>query len=340
MASTQFSTEGSWLTAKRTLSYLVRHPNWPCEWQQMFIPLFYEYLLHSGDADFIDEYYDFLKNTSMHELMEDGLILEFPKECIVDWPQSCRDGFLFGRGNAVANAFAHWDLVLLSHLANWLGKSGDAAAFDAAAEELRDGFNRFLFDEEIGLYRDGVEIEHHSFHANLYALRFGLVPAEYRQRCLEYLEAKGMACGVLTSQFLLETLFLYGADTSAVKLMVSKGPRSWLEMIDAGATITTESWITGAKENMSWAHPWGSSPANVIVRYLFGLRPTAPGWDEYIFDPKPGGLTHGSLRVTTPRGIINAHFHQEGDTYEFSHCEEKFPFEEKTPSALSLTLSA
>lgn len=316
---TQFATEGHSATAKRTLGYLVRHANWPCEWWQFFIPLFHEYLLHTGDYDFVAEHYDFLANkTSSHPLMSCGIIREFSRECIVDWPASNRDGFVFGPGNAVANAYAYWDLVLLEALASYLGRDFDASLYGEKAAELRDGFNRHLFDESTGLYVDSIGSEHSSLHANMYALRFGLVPEDRQSTSLELVKNKGMACSVFASQFLLETLFMYREDAAAVRLMSSTGEKSWLEMIRGGATVTTESWLSEPKHNMSWAHPWGSGPGNVIVRHLFGLRPTAPGWSDYIFDPQPGGLRRGQLTVTTPRGSISAGFNQEAGEYQFS----------------------
>ena len=316
---TYFNTDGSLATPKRTLEYLVKHPSWPCEWWQFFIPLFYEYLMQSGDYDFVDRHYEFLRDkTPYHHLMRDGVIREFPRQCIVDWPESERDNYEFGSGNAVANALAYWDLELLGRLAGYLGRDREAGEFAECAIELRDGFNRHLFDETTGLYVDSIGSGHSSLHANLYALRFGLVPSGQRSRCLEYLKKRGMSCSVFSAQFLLETFFMFGEDKHAVALMVSDGPKSWLEMINHGAVATTESWLTNAKKNMSWAHPWGSSPANVIVRHLFGLRPTLPGWRDFVFDPKPGGLERGRFRLLTPRGPIEAAFEREGEDYRSS----------------------
>ncbi len=316
---THFNTDGSLATPKRTLEYLVNHPSWPCEWWQLFIPLFYEYLMQSGDYDFVDRYYDFLRDeTPYHRFMRDGLIRDFPRQCIVDWPERERDNYEFGPGNAVANALAYWDLELLARLAGYLGRDRESEEFAERAMELRDGFNRHLFNEATGLYVDSVGSQHSSLHANLYALRFGLVPAGHRRGCVEFLKKRGMVCSVFTSQFLLETFFMNGEDRHALALMVSDGPKSWLEMINHGAIATTESWLTDAKKNMSWAHPWGSSPANVIVRHLFGLRPTRPGWREFVFDPKPGGLDKGSFRLLTPRGPISVGFKRKDGDYLYS----------------------
>jgi alpha-L-rhamnosidase len=316
---TQFCTEGSFQTARRTLAYLTTHPTWPCEWWQCYIPLFYEYLLHSGDEEFVAGHYTFLRDeTSFHSLMDRGLIRQFPRECNVDWPPKCRDGYEFGNANAVPNAYAYWDLILLAQLGHWLGHEREAAHLAQIAAELHSAFNRELFDETSGLYVDSEGSRHSSFHTNMYALRFGLVPPGRKARCLEFIKSKGMAGSVFTAQFLLETLFENGEDRMAVELMTRNGERSWLEMLRAGAVVTTESWIADDKPNMSWAHPWGSSPANVIVRHFFGLRPTAPGWSEYVFDPHPGGIESARLSLMLPRGLISAEFKSLPDGYQYS----------------------
>jgi len=316
---TQFCTEGSFETARRTLAYLRHHPTWPCEWWQCYIPLFHEYLLHSGDYEFVRNHYAFLRDeTSFHPLMKNGLIREFPRERHVDWPVVCRDNYEFGEANAVPNAYACWDLELLGKIATWLGNDSESKQFAEVASELKAAFNRELFDESTGLYIDSIGSRHSSLHVNMYALRFGLVPESRQQKCLEFVKSKGMACSVFTAQFLLETLFQYGEDKAAVNLMTRDGDRSWLDMINHGASATTESWLADNKPNMSWAHPWGSGPANVVVRHLFGLRPTAPGWTQYVFDPRPGGIERGKLFITTPRGRIDAGFELKAGIYQSS----------------------
>jgi len=315
---THFCTEGSSQTARRTLAYLVRHPTWPCEWRQCFIPLFYEYLLHTGDLELVADHYDFLRDkASFHHLIKEGLIREFPQERTIDWPAIYRDGYEFGPAEAVPNAYAYWDLELLARLADWLGKEQEARSLEQAAADLRAGFNRELFDESSGLYVDSVGSRHSSLHANLFALRFGLVPPQRVQACLNLIKSKGVVCGVFTMQFLLETLFMHGEDQAAVELMTRDGNRSWLEMIHHGATATTETWISDQNANMTWCHPWASSPANLIVRHLFGLRPTAPGWSTYTFDPRPGGLQEGKLSLLTPRGWMHAGFQRQEGEYRF-----------------------
>lgn len=332
---TQFCTEGSFETARRTLAYLTTHPTWPCEWWQCYVPLFYEYLLQSGDYAFVQNHYAFLRDETMfHPLMRNGLIREFPRERHVDWPPASRDNYEFGEANAVPNAYAYWGLELMGKLAAWLGHEEDAKQFAEYAEELKAGINRELFDTSTGLYIDSLGSRHSSLHINMYALRFGLVPPERVASCLKFVKSRGMACSVFTAQFLLETLFQYGEDQAAVALMTRDGDRSWLDMIGHGAVATTEAWLADNKLNMSWVHPWGSGPANVIVRHLFGIRPTAPGWTDYVFEPRPGGLTHGKLFFTTPRGRIDAGFELVDGKYHFSFKPEFEPDARKVTASV------
>merc|ERR1712130_200285 len=81
-------------------------------------------------------------------------------------------------------------------------------------------------------------------------------------------------------------------------------------MLSVGATTTMEAWTRKGKPNLSWSHPWAASPANIIVRFLFGVVPTVAGWYQFDVKPQPGNLTSGSIDVPTIRGIITVSFKQ------------------------------
>ena len=314
-----FAVENNMATAKRTFEYQLQHPTWPCEWRQFMIPIAYEYLVHTGDFELIDRCFDFLRdNCSFHKLMNNGLIKTFPMKIIVDWPEYYRDGYEIGDNCTVANAFAYYDLTLLAKLSKLLGQN-DSNIYLELAEQMKTAFNEQLYDDKKGLYRDGSESSHRSFHANMFSLCFGLVPDERITNCVNFIEAKGMICSVYAAQFYLETLFKYERAETAVKLMVDDSIySSWLGMIKQGATATMEAWHPDHKPNLSWAHPWATAPVNIISRYLFGLRPTAPGWKEFEYNPNPGGLDSGKLTIPTPRGKLSATFKRNSKDYDLS----------------------
>ena len=314
-----FAVESNTATAQRTFEYQLKHPTWPCEWRQFMIPLAYEYLMHTGDFETIERHFEFLRdNCSFHKLITDGLIKEFPMRIIIDWPEYYRDGYEIGENCAVPNAFAYYDLVLLAKLSKLLNRN-DSGLYMELAKQMKDAFNQRLYDNEQKLYRDGSESYHCSFHANMFALCFGLVPEERISNCLNFIEEKGMVCSVYAAQFYLETLFKYGRSETAVKLMTSDDLySSWLGMIKQGATATMEAWHPDHKPNLSCAHPWATAPANIISRYLFGLRPTSPGWQNYEYKPNPGGLEFGKLTIPTPQGSLTAEFSKNRNAYDYS----------------------
>ncbi len=281
---------------RRTVDYLSSHTTWPCEWLQMLIPIFHEYYMYTADLEMVRKHYDALvANASFIHLLTDGLVRQFPLEIIVDWPEIFRDGCESdGDYVAIPNLLLYGNLRKLSFLAGELGLVADAEKFNFLAGEVYVALNDVFFDHSTGLYVDRRHSGHSSLHTNVWALWNHAVPEEYRQGVVDFVAARGMACGVYTSQFVLEVLFENGHVSRAMDLILGRGKNSWNTMIDMGATITTECWEPGQKQNMSWAHPWGSAPANIIVRYLCGIGPLEPGK----IGPRHHPLETGDLSFT------------------------------------------
>jgi hypothetical protein len=69
-----------------------------------------------------------------------------------------------------------------------------------------------------------------------------------------------------------------------------------------------EAWDLKYKENLDWNHAWGAAPANIIPRYLMGVRPLEPGFSTVLIQPQPGNLEHASATVPTIRGAVKVAF--------------------------------
>jgi hypothetical protein len=76
-------------------------------------------------------------------------------------------------------------------------------------------------------------------------------------------------------------------------------------MIRAGSTITLEAWDLKYKNNLDWNHAWGAAPANIISRFVLGVRPLEPGFGKVIIHPQPGLLKKVSGIIPTIRGPIS-----------------------------------
>ena len=299
--------------AHRTLEYLLQHPTWPTEWS-LHIPMMaaadYE---ATGDSALAARNYDALKKKLLMGMArQDGLLRA---GAIVDWPEGERDGYNNGRKfpgdrqlgpeyNTVVNAFYYHALQGMARLAHALGKTDDAREFEVKAKRVYASFNAKFFDAAQGLYIDGEGSQHASLHANLFALDFSLVPANRTTKVANFVQSRGMACSVYGAQYLLESMFKAGKDDYAVQLLTAKSDRGWSHMIDLGSTMTLEAWDAKYKPNLTWNHAWGSAPANILSRFVLGVRPLEPGYRKLVIAPQPGGLSWVRGKVPTPCGPV------------------------------------
>lgn len=325
-----YAIDREFAIARYSLENLIYHATWPTEWISHSIFMAWADYRHTGNKEVIRSYYDDLKAKTMMALeTENGLIStrtglqtkEFlnsihynGKELrdIVDWPHGGMgsglggetDNYDFRDFNTVVNAFYFQSLVYMAEISKAIEKQSDSEFFDKKIKAVRMVFNQYFLDKERGIYLDGIGSSHASLHANLYALCFGLVPEKYQSSVIDYIKSKGMACGVYSSNYLLEALFNYGQSDYAMSLLTSDSDRSWLNMIRVGATMTTEAWDNKYKSNNGWSHAWSASPAHIIPRKIMGIEPLEPGFRKIRIKPQPAMLEHAEMKFPTIRGDV------------------------------------
>jgi len=337
--------------ARYSHEYLITHPTWPTEWILHSVLMAWADYMYTGNTESLEEYYTDLRVKTLIALeREDGLIstrtglvtadalesIHFSDKSIrdiVDWPPASfteseklgeQDGYVFTDINTVVNAFHYRALVLMGEIGKILGNNSDRAYFRERAELVKRSINEKLLDRERGIYVDGVGTEHAALHANMLPLAFGLAPDEYKLSVVEFIKSRGMACSVYGSQYLLEALYQANEDEYALELMTAKTDRSWWHMIELGSTITLEAWDLKYKGNMDWNHAWGAAPANIIPRWLMGIRPLQPGFSKILIQPRPGKLARADATVPTIRGPVIARFE--------SNQAESFALEVEIPA--------
>jgi alpha-L-rhamnosidase len=292
-----------------TFERLMRYPTWPTEWAPHMVFMAYADWMQTGDRNWLAQHYEWLKTKTLVERAgDDGLIRSTPAQIrhgdSVDWPPGERDGYVFTPVNTVMNAFHLRAIEEMRQLALALGKESDAEAFDKRERGTLASFQKVLFNQKTGLYRDGIGTDHSSLHANLFPLAFGLVPLDKRAHLAEWLAQQGMRCSVYAAQYLLEGLFENGQASAAVEEMIAPDDRSWRHMVDSGTTITWEAWDQRYKPNQDWNHVWAAAPANLLPRFVLGVQVNTPGWSEAEIQPHPGDLQFASGTVPTPRGTV------------------------------------
>ncbi len=304
-----YSVDRSYAMARRTEQYLLKHPTWPTEWKFHSIFTAYADYMYTGNEELLRHDYPILQSKLLQKYARpDGLLDTHELRDIVDWPGHERDGYVMKPVNTVVNAFYYRSLIEMSDIAQAIGKHSDAMRYLEQAKQLKKVFNEKLFDLKTGLYIDGIGTNHSADHANFFPLAFGLVPGARQANIVKFLDSKGMAPSVYGAQYLLTALYDAGASNEALHLMTSHSIRSWYNMIKVGSTITLEAWDMKFKNNLDWNHAWGAAPANIIPRYLMGVRPLEPGFAKALIAPQPGTLKMASGKFPTIRGPIYVSF--------------------------------
>jgi alpha-L-rhamnosidase len=322
-----YGVDREYTLARYSHEYLMEHPTWPTEWKQHSVMMAWADWMYTGNTQSLVRCYDQLRREKAllaHARPSDGLLvtshLKNPEKPeirdIVDWPAAERDKFDFKPVNAVVNAFYCLNLSQVAEMANALGKTNEASVLRALGVCVKSAFNATFYDMKRGCYVDGEGSTHASLHANMLPLAFGLVPESERERVADFVTSKGMACSVYGAQYLLEALFEAGRDDAAIALMTSTAERSWVNMLKEGSTISLEAWGQKFKSNLDWNHAWGAAPANIIPRYVLGVRPLTPGFEQVLIRPQSGSLEVQGI-VPTIRGPVTVGVRQnKGQSYK------------------------
>ncbi|MBN2683815.1 MAG: hypothetical protein JXR40_00915 [Pontiellaceae bacterium] len=315
-----YAADREFSLARYSHEYLLTHSTWPTEWKQHSVMMAWADWMYTGNTESLEKNYAVLKQQKTLEwrAREDGLLkTDGPKnrDDIVDWPEGERDGYDRREINTVINAFYYLNLCQMADMAAALDKMDESEAYKAKAARLKQRFNEVLLDHQRGIYIDGEGSTHSALHANMLPLAVGLVPEKYKKTVADFVISRGMACSVYGAQYLLEGLYNAGEAQAALNLMTSTSKRSWVNMMREGSTITMEAWDNEYKPNQDWNHAWGAAPANIISRFLLGVRPLEPGFEKALIQPQTASLRQIEGKVPTIRGPISIKIENQGQRF-------------------------
>lgn len=307
-----------------SIAYLFKQRTWPTEWPIYIVLAMHDSYAQTGDIDALSTYYTALQAKLPDAWYEPatGLVRKTSgsngagscTDCdIVDWPTSERDGFVFTPYNTVINAISYRAYSDMVEIATALGKTADAATYQAKADAIKAAVNARMWDATKGAYRDGLSAagaptDHWAVQASVFATAFGLADDQQAASVASYIGSRGMVCSVYCSAFLFEALYNGDRADIAYDLLKSTGTRSYLNMIAKGAGATAEAWDKSLKANLTYSHPWAASIAYNMPQGLFGIKPTTAGYDTFDVKPQADSLDWAHVTVPTLKGRIGAAF--------------------------------
>lgn len=335
---TSFSYSPTSTAFKYSAEYLLDNTTWPSEYSIYNIMAIYKHYLYTGDKRMLEEAYQALKSKTMEQFFDSsqglmGRATTSFQHIMVDWPASDSDSYRIADAyyNTVFNAVCVGGYEDMASIAEVLGEESDKLYYQNLADTIRENMVQKLYDRQTGefydgLSQDGTVVQHSAQHATAYALAFGIYNSrDMSNKMAAAIEEDGeLKMSVYGSYFLLQGLYDSDHGMLARKIMSNPddemGVRSWAYMMyGLDATITSEAWNYANKSNMSLSHAWGSAPGSMLVRGMFGIQPTSPGFKTFDVKIQPGGVADASVKIPTMKGKIEVSYTLENSGYIICH---------------------
>jgi hypothetical protein len=288
------------------------HTSYALLWLQMLM----DYYDHTGDEQLLRE----LKPTADRLLDHfatfrgaNGILSEAPNYMFMDWVTI--DGFQTHHppaviGQGYMTAFYYRALADGARLATITGDSARAATYEKQRTAIYAAFNRELWDETAGLYRDGKpyqnhqtdpqwlpadkDIVTHSVQGNSLAVLYDLAPKERQKAIMEKL--------FMTEPLNVQPYFMHFVFAAEDHAGVFDR-YAWVQMqrwhLNLETKTFNENWYGG-----DWSHAWGGTPLIQMSSRILGVTPAAPGYKRVAIRPELCGLQYAKGVVPTVAGDI------------------------------------
>lgn len=179
-------------------------------------------------------------------------------------------------------------------------------------ENMKKQFTELFFDETTGLYASyliGGKLCGCSELTNALAIYAGACSPQHLPAVTEALKGGGSGTASnMKAVTLSHTIYKYEAlllaDSRHIDYVMQDIERQWGGMLFAGATSFWETARGGDDfgDAGSLCHGWSAIPIIVYYKYILGLRPTRPGFAEYVCNPRPYKGHQAAGSVVAPSG--------------------------------------
>jgi alpha-L-rhamnosidase len=278
----------------------------------------YDYYLYSSDTAFLKQNYPRMQSLMDYCLgrrNKDGLMEGMPGDWIfIDW----------ANGLSKQGELSFEQLLLcrsLETMALCAGIAKDNKGSDRyqqmAAELKKKLFNLYWNEGKQALVHsriNGKQTETVTRYANMFAIFFDYFSDAQKQLVKKSVLLNNNIQQITTPYmrfYELEALCAMGEQPYVLAQMKDY----WGGMLKAGATSFWEEYdpakkgaehyaMYGRPFGKSLCHAWGASPLYLLGKYYLGIKPTAPGYSQYLVEPNLGGLTWMQGTVPTPAGAV------------------------------------
>ena len=292
-----------WVLMLWDVYMMTGHRNLLEQCQEALVLLLDRFETYVGENGLIETPPDFM---FVDWIYIDGLSMHHPPKAL---GQTCLCAYYYAALKAAHKVFCALDC------------EGQAARCTQKADDMRHAVNRLLFDQELGLYFDGlntptpdellyqympqnVEKRYYMPHSNILCACFGLCDDETGRRILRKAvdDPAWGACQPYFKHFLLEAVFRLGMQKEDTLTVLE----AWKAPVHACDKGLVEGFIAPEPTySFDHSHAWGGTPLYALPKHLLGLELLEPGYRKIRLCPSLLGLDYASVEVPTPMGVLS-----------------------------------
>jgi len=269
-----------------------------------------------GDKRILEENYSLIKKwvEFLSTKTEDYIVSYFKYG---DWCPPAHVKPVDTPGELTSTWYYYHDTLILSKIADILGKSTDTEKYSRLADRIKEAFNKkFLKNDR---YASGSQT------SNILPLFLDMVPEDKKEAVLKSLvddirisHSDHFNTGIVGTGYILDVLTKYGKADLAYKLITQTTYPGFGYMIREGATTVWERWeyLTGGGMNSHNHIMFGTVDA-WFYKVLAGINvdSTEPGFQRIIIKPYVvGDLKYISASLRTIRGMISSSWARKDDS--------------------------
>ena len=266
---------------------------WEYYEQTSDLPLLRQY---RSDLDRILDYYD----SRLDETY--GLVGWLGYWPFVDWQKEWnrQAGVPVAEGegpSAVISLMYGYALLTAAKIMEATGRPAVAQEYRVRQEKIRDAVEKYCWNAEEGLYKDGPLVSGYSMHAQNWAVLNGCKQGKEAAALMERAVKKD---GIVPISFSTSYEFFRACELCGRYDLTGPYLKQWIDLLGLDCRTCPET----PYDSRSDCHAWSALPMYELVRGMAGIRAGSPGWETARIAPRMDFLQDLSGHVVTPRGLI------------------------------------
>ena len=303
-------------------------PYWPFypadpAWGTAYITIAWYLYWYYNDKRILEVHYESMKKYVNHlqRNTEDNILYKFGK--YGDW---CPPGSIVSRKTPIEQVctwYYYHDTLLLSKIAQILGKDQEYRELSQRSEEIKEAYNNKFLKDAYTIPKLSFTDRTISQTSNILPLYLNMVPEKKKKKVLSSLlhciiedHDYHVDTGIVGTRYLWDVLTENGHAEVAYKIATQESYPGYGYMIKEGATTLWERWekLEGSGMN-SHNHIMLGSVDAWFFKTLAGISTSEPGWNKLRIKPYiPPDLTYASASLKTIKGFVNNSWEKIGNS--------------------------